>query len=414
MGGRSSAKPPQAGTGDIPSALPAGKTTDTFCQLELEMSTEAITTEESTQATPSAPDTSSASATPTPETAPQADAVPGADATSQTTPAQQPRSDGKDASSLTPPKPVASNTQSNEPVDPEAFKRLRDEKSQWGRQMAETKRQYEETRSQLAKLQQEREQAAQLAQNQKLALHDVRHPDHATKFQPILAKADIVRQQLAALNRAQPPAGLTTEQQQAWKESQQQAIMGTLSEEDQSALEQFQQHNQNFQRQWAINPTKVLTEHVIPMIRQEMQRAMVEQKASQEVDADLNDPQLGPVLKEFQPQMAEMINKLGGTDEAYDFAKHHAMVFAQNKQIHEENARLKQQLAEAGLKVNAAATQQNLAKGKASITKDVVNRTTKSSYEQAKEWAKANGIDTMHPAFHAKHREIEEELRGRK
>lgn len=380
------------------------------------MTTEQDTTDTSTQAqAPSSPDPQSA----VPQAPPSegssgnvADAGAGQPAT-QAQP-QQARPDATNDPSLTPPKSVASTTQNQpETVDPDAFKRLRDEKSQWGRQMAEMKRNYEAQRTQLAQLQQEREKAAQLAQQQKLALYDHRHPEHAAKFQPMLAKADIVRQQLASLNRAKPPEGLSPEQAEMWRDQQRQNIVSALSEEEQQTLEQFSQFNQTFQRDWALNPTKVLSQHVVPLIQQELQRVQMEQQASMAVRRDIEDPTLGPVLKEFREPMMEIIDKLGGTDEAYEMAKHHALVYAQNQQVHAENARLKQQLEALGVKANAAEAQQQLAKGRASITKDVNTKSVRDPYEEAKKWAKAKGIDTMHPAFHAKHREIEAELQGR-
>jgi hypothetical protein len=379
------------------------------------MNPEQDTTTPSTQAqAPSGQDTQSAPPQATPSEGSGGN-VADAGAGTQASQAQPPARPEDADPSLTPPKSVASTTQNQpETVDPDAFKRLRDEKSQWGRQMAEMKRNYESQRAQLAQLQQEREKAAQLAQQQKLPLYDYRHPEHATKFQPVLAKADIVRQQLAALGRAKAPEGLTPEQSEMWREQQRQNIVSALGEDEQAALEQFSQFHQSFQRDWALNPTKVLSEHVLPMIRQEMQRAQMEQQAQFAVQKDMEDPTLGPVLKEFREPMMEMIDKLGGTDEAYEMAKHHALVYAQNKSVHAENARLKQQLEALGVKANAAEAQQQLAKGRASITKDVNTRSARDPYEEAKKWAKSQGIDTMHPAFHRKHREIEAELQGRK
>ena len=252
-----------------------------------------------------------------------------------------------------------------------------------------------------------------MAEQQKLALHDYRHPDHAAKFQPILAKADIVRSQLAKVNSAQLPPGLAPEHEQAWRESQKQAILSTLSDEEHNALEQFQNHNQNFQRKLALNPAQALTEFVQPMLEQFFQRKTMDQQAASEVDRDFADPELGPVLTEFKPQMAEMIQKLGGTDEAYDFAKHHALVYAQNQKLSQEIARLKQQNGEANIKVGAAATQQELAKGKASITRDVTPRQTRSAYDIASERAKKQGIDRSSPPFFQLVREIEAEQAAR-
>src|SRR3954469_14253483 len=117
---------------------------------------------------------------------------------------------------LTNSKPVASNTQATEVIDPASYKALRDEKSTWGSQVAEQRPQYEETRSQLAQRQQERERAKQVADQQKLALHDPRHPEHGTKFQAIQNKADIVRDQIQRIRSQKIPDGFTPEQGAIW------------------------------------------------------------------------------------------------------------------------------------------------------------------------------------------------------
>ena len=378
------------------------------------MSTDTQTTD-STQDTAPSEDVSQIAPDTAPSDSGQTDAADDSGAGSQ------PETSPQDAPTDTDTQPTVDNSKSvastapsqPEVIDPESYKRLRDEKSTWGRQTAEIRRQYEETRTQLAKLQQEREQSRQMAEQQKLALHDYRHPDHAAKFQPILAKADIVRSQLAKVNSAQLPPGLAPEHEQAWRESQKQAILSTLSDEEHNALEQFQNHNQNFQRKLALNPAQALTEFVQPMLEQFFQRKTMDQQAASEVDRDFADPELGPVLTEFKPQMAEMIQKLGGTDEAYDFAKHHALVYAQNQKLSQEIARLKQQNGEANIKVGAAATQQELAKGKASITRDVTPRQTRSAYDIASERAKKQGIDRSSPPFFQLVREIEAEQAAR-
>lgn len=331
-------------------------------------------------------------------------------------PNQPPASQRAEAkSSSNQPIPVALNTQSEEKVDADGYKRLRDQHSQLGRESANYRKQLEAQRVELTRFQQDRERQSQFAKQQKLALHDFRHPEHASKFVPMQAKADIVRAQLASLSKMRPPEGLTPEQGQAWREASEQNLLSTLSEEEQTALSQFQQHNQAFQRQWATNPDQVLTERVIPMIRQEMQRAMMEQQAHQQVDSDFNDPDLGPVMKEMGDDMDAAIKSLGGTDAAYDFVKQQALVYSHNRKandfLSQENARLKQQLSEAGVKVGAAKAQQDLARGRASITRDVSAKQTRPSYEVASEWARTNGVDKTSINFHQKLREIESQSR---
>lgn len=372
-----------------------------------------------TDVAPSGGDSSASQVTATPTENQSSAADPGAGSTDNQPPHENAPADKSPPLPLTNSRPVAPNTQSQpEVIDPASYKALRDEKSTWGRQMAETRRQYEETRKQLAQLQQDREKANQLAQHQKLALHDPRHPDHVSKFQPTLAKADIVRAQLARLNNAKAPDGLTPEQGQMWKESQREMLLGSLDESEQAALEQFQTHNQNFQRKLALNAPQALTEFVGPMLEQFWRQKQSEQQAAQAVDADLADPIAGPVLKEMQGEMLDVIKRLGGTDEAYDFVKQQAVTYAHNKayseQVVAENARLKQQLQELGVKVGVANTQQALAKGKASITRDVVPRHTESPYQVALKQAAKDGMKTDSPQFFQLIREIEAEQASRK
>lgn len=331
-----------------------------------------------------------------------------AKATDNAAPVQQKAQPAANQQSLTTPKDVALTASSQQDaIDPESFKRLRDEKSQWGRQMAELKRNYEQTRQQLSQFQQERERTAKLAEQQKLKLYDYRHPEHSTKFQPILQKADIVRQQLSMLNQAKPPEGLTPEQGAMWKEQQKQIIIGSLNESEQQALDEYSQYTQQFQRDFSLNPSKAITQFVQPMLEQFWQSKMSEQQASHSVDQDLNDPVLGPIFKEYAEPINEMIEKLGGTDEAYEMAKHHALVYAQNKAVFEENARLKQQLSTMGVKVGAAETQQQLAKTRASITRDTPAKAASDPYSEAKKWALKNGVNTASKQFFDKIRELE-------
>lgn len=355
-------------------------------------------------------------------TQPQADSSPdrqpdappeSADAKADQPPAQQQRTDAKSSSPNS--IPVASNTQSRQGIPADApsedsYKRLREAHGQLNREALSVRKQLEEQRLQLTQFQQEREKNAQAAKNQKLALYDPRHPEHTSKFAPLQAKADIVRQQLQALSKTRPPEGLTPEQGQAWREASEQALLSTLTEEDQNTLSQFQQHKQSFDREWAMNPDKVLTERVIPMIRQEMQRAMMETQATASVQKDFEDPELGPILKEMGSEMNEAIQRLGGTDDAYDFVKQQAVVYAHNKKandfLSQENARLKQQLEEAGLRLGTAKTQQELAKGRASVTRDVSTKQHRDPYLLATEWAAKNRVDKTSPMFHQKLREL--------
>jgi hypothetical protein len=142
---------------------------------------------------------------------------------------------------------------------------------------------------------------------------------------------------------------------------------------------------------------------------------MQQNQAADSVSRDMADPELGPVMKEMGNEMQEAIQRLGGTDEAYDFVKQQAMVYAHNRKandsLSQENARLKQQLADAGIRVGAAKAQQDLARGRASITRDVSTRQTRPAYEVASEWASKNGVDKSTAQFHQKLRELENQAR---
>lgn len=362
----------------------------------------------------SAPDTGSAqpsqaSPSPSPE---QATPTPDAGSPPEQPPAS-PRADQQDQppGSLTQPNTVASNTQ--ESVDPATFKRLRDEASTFGRERQKFQTQMEQMREQMRTYQQEREERMRLAQQQKLALHDFNHPDHVTKFQPLLNKADMINQMLDSLANAKAPDGLTPEQQAQWRDSQREMIVNQVSPEERQTLQQYRQHTQQFQRDWATNPTKVLTQHVLPMIRQEFQRIQQESQARQEVQQDLEDPALKPLIEAHREEIAQAMD--GMQKDPYTYAIHHAKVYGALEAAQAEIARLKQQNQGLDVRASAAAEQQRLAQGRASITKDIAPQASnQSAYALTKEWANKHKVDSMSDAFFTKLHEIEKTLARKK
>lgn len=342
-----------------------------------------------------------------PETDPQMDAAPDApqeDASPENqAPDEQRPDETEQQPSLTNSKPVAPTSQP-EQIDPAAYKRLRDEASEFGRYRKQMAEQLEKTRSQMAELQKFREEQMQKVEQQKLDRWDYRHPEH-NKFNNLLERASLIRQQIS---RVRAPDSITDPaHREAFEANAKDAILSAISPEEREELERYQTSLQTHQREFYTNPVGALSKHVVPMIRQEIQAMFQEQQQRAEVQRDLEDPALKPLIERFGPE----IEKAMAAGTPYDQAIHYTKVYGAYESVAAENARLKQQLQSMGVKVKAADHQHQLDKGKAAITKDVsVRNTAADPYLQAKKWARENGVDTMSAAFHQKHREYEARL----
>jgi hypothetical protein len=186
-----------------------------------------------------------------------------------------------------------------------------------------------------------------------------------------------------------------------WRKSQEDLVTADFNDQERQELAEFDQHQQESLRGLTTNMPGTIGKIVAPMIRQELQAFMQEMKIQREVQRDQSDPALKPLFDRFGDDMARAMSE----GVPYDQAVHYTKVYGAYEQALEENARLKQQMGEMSGKVSAAAVQQDLAKGKASITRDV-NAPKPTPFKEALKWARENNVDTDSDAFRRKIRDL--------
>lgn len=306
--------------------------------------------------------------------------------------------------SLTNPKSVASTAQTTAPeaIDPAAYKRLRDESSQWGRERQRMANEMERIRQQATELQQFREESLRKAQQANLKRWDAQHPDQR-KFEDLIARRERAREQLARVRTAAIPEGLPPELHAKWRQSQEELVASDFSDAERQELAEFDRFQQEAIRGLTTNAPATIGKIVQPMIRSAFQEMIQELKMQREVMRDQEDPALKPLFERFGDDMAKAMEQ----GVPYDQAVHYTKVYGAYEAALAENARLKQQMEAMSGKVSQATVQQELAKGKASITRDVQPPKT-SAFLEARKWARENGIDTDSDAFRKKVRELEQ------
>lgn len=343
----------------------------------------------------------------TPPSLPSANATESGTENSGTTPpAATPPATDTDAppASLTTPKSVAStapNSQAQPPkqLDDAAMEERR-EAGRWGRERERMAGELERLRKQSTELQQFREETMRKAQAQNLKRWDHQHPE-LKKFDGLLERREEARRQLARARTAKMPDGLSPEHAAAWRQSQEDLITSNFSDAERGELAEFDQHQQESLRGLTTNMPATIGKIVTPMIRQELQSFMREMKVQREVQRDQQDPELKPLFDRFGDDMARAMSE----GVPYDQAVHYTKVYGAYESALAENARLKQQMDQMSGKVSAATVQQDLAKGKASITRDV-NAPKPTPFKVALKWAQENGVDTDSDAFRRKIREL--------
>lgn len=258
----------------------------------------------------------------------------------------------------------------------------------------------ERLRAEHVDLQQFREETMRKAEQANLKRWDHQHPE-TSKFDQLLARREIARAQLTRIRQAPVPAGLTPEQTQQWKASQEDIVTSGFNEQERAELAEFDQFQDQSIRGLTTNMPQTIGRIVAPMIKQGVQQALQEMRIQREVQRDMQDPTLKPLLDRFGDQMEEAMNQ----GVPYDQAIHYTKVYGAYEAALAENARLKQQMGDLSGKASAAQVQQELAKGKASITRDIVPPKS-SPFMEARKWARENGHDTDSDAFRKKLREL--------
>lgn len=370
----------------------------------------------STATTPTQGDNSGAAPTPVNSgvgAAPQVPPTSAPPAGAEATPGQPPAANAAAAdkgenppASLTNPKAVASTA-----PDPAAAAKAaasidpaqndRDAAGRWGRERQRLLAETERMQSQMMELQQFREETMRKAEQAKLKRWDHQHPDQR-KFSDLLSRRERARQQAVRGRGIEMPEGLTPDQQRAIRKQIDDVIAGDFTPEEQAELGEFDQFQRESLHGLTTNMPATIGRIVQPMIRQQFQAMMHEMRLEREVHRDMQDPTLKPLIDRFGDDMAKAMEQ--GTP--YDQALHYTKVYGAYEQALAENARLKQQLEAASGKVSEATVQQELAKGKASITRDV-KTPPRNSFLEARKWARENGHDTDSDAFRAKLRQLE-------
>jgi len=368
-----------------------------------------------TQTTDTAP-ASTVTATTAPS-APVADAAPAsAPATApveSAAPAKaQPRPEGNGRSSPEP-KAVVTDRQdqgrapipARAPESPEERKiRLEDQLAQRGREVAAMRSQTEQMQRQMKELQEFRDKQTKLAESQKLKRWDPKHPEN-TKFADIRRRVQEARRDAAGIKAPPPPEGSTPEQAAAWEKAftsgVRQQIATRVKPEEWDEYAAWEQDQADFTARFHADPAGTLRDSIRSEIQAAMQEARRGFQAEQAVEQDMNDPELGPILKEHQGEMAEVLDRLGNTDEAYEVTRHMARLYAQNQALSKRLAEQSQQVGTVEAKAKEVSAQQAAIKRRASsvTTPDLKQPPQRSVWEEVSEWATKHGHSTDSPAF---------------
>jgi hypothetical protein len=247
------------------------------------------------------------------------------------------------------------------------------------------------------------------AEAAKLRRWQAAHPEHE-KFEDLKRRIAYAREQNQRIQIPPIPEGMDPQQGKLWQEAYVQArkqeLMGTATPEEWQEHNEWEQDQKQFQQKLYSDPAGTMREFMRDEIRQAFQQERERFMGEQAVAQDLQDEFLGPAMKEHQAEFAEVVQKLGGTDEAYDTARHMLKLATANKRLVEELAELRQQQGSLEDKAKAAAAQQNLVKRKASVTADTKSGPGPSIFQQAKEWAEKNGHSTASDAYMRKVSEL--------
>lgn len=369
-----------------------------------------------TAATPSQGDTGAQQTTPFNNGVGAAPAVPtesGPPSGGEATPAQPTAADHSAApadkgeappASLTNPKAVASTAPTGAApkvqADDAAMAERR-EAGRWGYERKKMMDEMERLRAQTVELQQFREETKRREEQAKAKRWQPEHPEQG-KFESLVERRDRARAQRARALQMEFPDGIPPEHARALRKQMDEVIAGDFTEQEQAELREFDQHQKETAYRMATNPQKAVLDIALPAVRKEIQGIFQEMRMQQEVQRDLQDPALKPLFDRFGDDMAKAME----SGVPYEQAVHYTRVYGEYETALHENARLKQQLEALTGKVSAATVQQDLAKGKAAIVRDI-NVPKRSAFLEAKKWARENQIDTDSDAFRRKVRELE-------
>lgn len=269
---------------------------------------------------------------------------------------------------------------------PTLEKRLRDQQSHYDRQIAQWKQQMQQTNEKAASLEKWKQEQDERAKAASLKPWSKAHPEHQ-RFNGMLERAKVVEQQL---RRVPTVDGNGQPIPPAQQEAMRQAIVGALSNEEQTQLQEYRESLHNFQRDFLSDPEGTLLPMVERLAESKVQQALQKIEAQHSVQQDFSDPQFAPLLKEYGQDFARALKEM--PERPYDYAKQMMSTFA-------ENQNLKAKLAKYEGKVQAADEQRRLVKAEVAHTRDPRAEQTTDPYELATAEAKRRGIPLDSPRF---------------
>lgn len=263
-------------------------------------------------------------------------------------------------------------------------KRYEDLRAEQNRRLEQWRRTYEQQSGQLTELQKFKQEQEQRAQAAQLKPWSKLHPEHS-KFNNVLDRAKTIERQLQNIDPSLPP-----EQQAAIK----QAIVSALTPEERAQITEYRDSVQNFQRDLVTDPQGTLMPMVDKLVEQKFADFLERQKAQEAVNRDFQDPKLAPLIEQYGDDFKKAL-----TDGVpYEYSTHMLKMHATTQSLAQENAKLKAELAQAGVKVESADERQRLAKGEAAITRDP-RPPVRDPYDLAKAEAKKRNIPFDSSAF---------------
>jgi len=260
------------------------------------------------------------------------------------------------------------------PIDP--LKELNDFKAQAGRERAEMQRQLQAFQQQQQQWQSEKQKQQHEAERLKLKRWDPKHPEH-NKFHATMAKKQALNQQLQALRKIVSP--------EQFDQAAQDLVGASLSQDEQSELQEHQQMNQEFLLNPIVSAREVAREEAKNLIREAFSGFQQHNAATQDVQRDL-----GSIPPTALPFMREALE----SGASYDVALKMANMAARLNELEGRSSQVQQT-------ASIASEQARLSKSRASITRDPkpAPMSQNDIYRKAVGIAKSQGVNTAEPKF---------------
>lgn len=216
------------------------------------------------------------------------------------------------------------------------------------------------------------QEAQQRAQQERLPAWNRNNPQNP-RFRDTLRRFDDYRN---AMGRAQTP-----EQ----KEVLRQTIGQSFSQDDVQTIQAWENHQREFQANFAADPAGTIADIVAQTVRQEIAQSQKMAEAEQTVGKWFNDPANKAIVDRYGPQMMELMQR--GND--WRFVSQY---FTQKAQVDG----LQSRVGEADKAVTAANERDRLLKGAAAVTRDPKPQTVVDPVKIAKQRGIAPGSEAYY------------------